>query len=142
MAIEVTFWGSSLSFLQEEIRRRAMNTGSNFFQPFSESWHVKLNKEREKRSTDVFRANLERGGGGECVWVAWVAVGWRGGWGAGGGGGVWLIVFMVFIFKIMCESTKKRLRLTKILGLGRISKFPSLPHPHLKTGAIDPLLRA
>src|SRR6218665_3981731 len=122
MAIEVTFWGSSLSFLQEEIRRRAMNTGSNFFQPFSESWHVKLNKEREKRSTDVFRANLEGGGGG--------------------GGGVWLIVFMVFIFKIMCESTKKRLRLTKILGLGRISKFPSLPHPHLKTGAIDPLLRA
>src|SRR6218665_2346531 len=122
MAIEVTFWGSSLSFLQEEIRRRAMNTGSNFFQPFSESWHVKLNKEREKRSTDVFRANLERGGGG--------------------GGGV--LFFLGFFFKkfVKKESTKKRLRLTKILGLGRISKFPSLPHPHLKTGAIDPLLRA
>src|SRR6218665_1248750 len=138
MAIEVTFWGSSLSFLQEEIRRRAMNTGSNFFQPFSESWHVKLNKEREKRSTDVFRANLEGGGGGGAMCWVWVG----GGGGGGGGGGVWLIVFMVFIFKIMCESTKKRLRLTKILGLGRISKFPSLPHPNLKTGAIDPLLRA
>src|SRR6218665_2380238 len=69
MAIEVTFWGSSLSFLQEEIRRRAMNTRSNFFRPFSKSCHVKLNKEGEKRSTDIFRVNLEGGGGGGWTFV-------------------------------------------------------------------------
>src|SRR6218665_2268828 len=85
MAIEVTFWGSSLSFLQEEIRRRAMNTRSNFFRPFSKSCHVKLNKEGEKRSTDIFRANLEGGGGGGGVLL--VGGFWGGGW-VGGGGGV------------------------------------------------------
>src|SRR6218665_1527521 len=85
MAIEVTFWGSSLSFLQEEIRRRAMNTGSNFFQPFSEPCHVKLNREGEKRSTDIFRANLE---------------------GGGGGGGVFC--FLGFFFKKNWEKKKKK----------------------------------
>src|SRR6218665_2411017 len=83
MAIEVTFWGSSLSFLQEEIRRRAMNTRSNFFQPFSESCHVKLNREGEKRSTDISRVNLEGGGGGRLFFV------------------------YGFIFKIMYKSMKK-----------------------------------
>src|SRR6218665_4225537 len=93
MAIEVTFWGSSLSFLQEEIRRRAMNTGSNFFQPFSESCHVKLNKEGEKRSTDIFRANLEGGGGG--------------------GGGLFFV--FVFFFKKIKKKKKKKKKKTVVL---------------------------